>query len=493
MDQNTTPLFDALKKYANDQVIPFHVPGHKQGRGLSELRDYLGQRVLNMDVNGMKDLDYINNPSGVILEAEKLCAAIFGADYAYFLVNGTTSGVQAMIMSVCDPGSEIIIPRNAHKSTIGGIILSGAIPVYIQPEIHKELGMAMGITVENLKKTIKQHPHARAVFVINPTYYGVSSDLKAIVSIAHRHNMAVLVDEAHGAHMSFHENFPVTAMQAGADMSAASMHKTAGSMTQSSVLLFKSKRLSPQRVKQVLSLSYTSSTSYILLCSLDVARKQLALYGREMLLHTLQLARWAREEINKIEALYCFGKEMIGIPGCHNFDETKVGIHVRPLGFTGYEMETKLRDEYNIQMELSDLYNTLAIFSIGDLTEHVTQLVNALKDIAQKTEKREFKNSTRIIHCPEMIVSPRDAFYSPKKNMPLSQCSGEIAGEMIMAYPPGIPVICMGERITPDIIEYIQRLKEEQCHLQGTADPDVNYLQVLGRSSRSKKPDTRVF
>jgi arginine decarboxylase len=217
------------------------------------------------------------------------------------------------------------------------------------------------------------------------------------------------------------------------------------------------------------------------MCSLDVARKQLAINGRKMLVDTLQLARWARDEINQIEDLYSFGKEMIGMPGCHNFDETKLVIHVRPLGFSGYQMEAKLRDEYNIQMELSDLYNTLAILSIGDRPEDVTQLVNALKDIARKTEKRVFKNSTRIIHCPEMIVSPRDAFYSPKKNMPLSRCSGEIAGEMIMAYPPGIPVICMGERITTDIIEYVQRLKEEQCHLQGTADPNVDYLQVLGR------------
>jgi arginine decarboxylase len=200
-----------------------------------------------------------------------------------------------------------------------------------------------------------------------------------------------------------------------------------------------------------------------------------------MLSQTLELARWAREEINKLEAVYCFGKEMLNMPGCDNFDETKLGIHVRPLGFTGYQMETKLRKEYNIQMELSDLYNTLAVLSIGDTPENVTRLVNAFKDISLNTERQKFRNSTRVFHCPEMIVSPRDAFYSRKKIMPLSQCAGEIAGEMIMAYPPGIPVICMGERITKDIIEYIQRLKEEDCHLQGTADQEINYLQVLGR------------
>ena len=224
LDQTKMPLFDAIKKYVEDDVIPFHVPGHKQGKGLKELQDYIGERALKMDVNGMEDLDFANNPTGVILEAEQLMASAFGADDAFLLVNGTSSGVQAMIMSACEPGDKIIIPRNAHRSTIGGIILSGAIPVYVQPEIDDKLGIAMGITENNLKKTIEEHPHAKAVFVINPTYYGAASDLKSIVQLAHSHNMSVLVDEAHGAHMSFLGDFPISAMEAGADMSAPSLH-----------------------------------------------------------------------------------------------------------------------------------------------------------------------------------------------------------------------------------------------------------------------------
>lgn len=385
-----------------------------------------------------------------------------------------------MILSACEPGDKIIIPRNAHKSTIGGIILSGAMPVYIQPEINENLGIAMGITEENLKKAIKEHPHSKAVFVINPTYYGAASDLKSIVRIAHRHDMAVLVDEAHGAHMSFHDDFPLTAMEVGADMSAASIHKTAGSMTQSSALLLRSNMISPEKVKQVLNLTYTSSASYLLMCSLDVARKQLATTGHDLLEETLYLARWARDEINNIEGLHAFGKELIGTPGCLDFDETKLGINVRGLGYTGYQMENKLRKEYNIQIELSDLYNILAIVSIGDRKEDLEALVNALKDIASKTGVRELKNATLIPQNPKMIVSPRDAFYSSKKVVTLEDAAGEIAGEMVMAYPPGIPVICMGERITKDIIDYIKILKEEKCQLQGTADPYVNYVRVLG-------------
>lgn len=480
MNQEMTPLFDAVKKYVDDHVIQFHVPGHKQGWGIAELREYIGQRALQMDANGMQDLDYINNPSGVILEAERLFARAFGAKEAYFLVNGTTSGVQAMIMSVCKPGSEIIIPRNAHKSTIGGIILSGAIPVYIQPEINRELGIAMGVSVENVKNAIKQYPHAKAVFIINPTYYGAASDLRTIVSIAHAHDMAVLVDEAHGAHMYFHTDFPITAMKCGADMSAASIHKTAGSMTQSSALLFNSEMVSSDKVKQVLNLTYTSSASYLLMCSLDIARKQLATKGLEMLSYTLQLVRMAREKLNKIGGLYSFGRDLIGTPGCYDFDETKLGINIGMLGHTGYQIESILRQEHNIQIELSDLYNILAIVTIGDTDENLKALIGAMKNIASQVRANKYLRSSMMPHNPEMIVAPREAFYCQKKVVTLEKAEGEIAGEMIMAYPPGIPVICMGERITRDIIDYIQILKEEKCQLQGMVDPNVNMIRVLG-------------
>jgi len=480
LDQYRTPLFDAVKRYVESNVIPFHVPGHKQGAGLDEFREYIGERALQMDANGMEDLDFANNPTGVIYESEVLMAQAFGAQNAFFLVNGTTAGVQAMIMSACEPGDKIIIPRNAHKSTIGGIILSGAMPVYIQPEVNERLGIAMGITEESLRKAIKENPHAKAVFIINPTYYGFVSDLKSLVRIAHRHEMAVLVDEAHGAHMSFHDGFPLTAMEVGADMSAASIHKTAGSLTQSSVLLLRGDMISPERVKEVLNLTHTTSSSYLLMSSLDVARKQLFTKGSDMLEEALRLARMAREEINKIDGLYAFGKELTGTFGCFDFDETKLGINVLGLGYTGYEMEAKLRKEYNIQIELSDLSNILAVISIGDKEENVVALINALKDIASKTEKKEVTNPPIIPQNPKMIVSPRDAFYSRKKIVPLEKSVGEISGEMVMAYPPGIPVICMGERITQDIVDYINILKEQKTQLQGTADPYINHIMVLG-------------
>ena len=236
INQNRTPLFDAVKKYIDDNVTPFHVPGHKQGKGLRELVEYIGEKALRMDVNGMRDLDFAANPTGVIMEAQKLMAHAYGAENAYFLVNGTTSGVQAMILSACDPGSRIIMPRNAHRSAIGGVILSGAMPVYVIPEIDRELGITMGISAEKVREAIRKNPHAKAVFVVNPTYYGMTSDIKSIVRTAHMHDMSVIIDEAHGAHMMCHDVFPLTAMEVGADTSAVSV-QNGGSLTQSSVLL----------------------------------------------------------------------------------------------------------------------------------------------------------------------------------------------------------------------------------------------------------------
>ncbi len=481
LNQNRTPLFDAMKKHMERDIVPFHVPGHKYGYGLEDFRNLVGDNVLKMDLNAMEDLDDACNPIGVIAESEQLLAEAFGAETAYFLVNGTSSGVQAMIMSTCKPGDQIILPRNSHKSTLGGIILSGAIPVYLQPEVSEELGIAMGVTPVSVKNAVKQNPFAKAVFVINPTYYGAASDLKSITRLAHRSGMAVLVDEAHGAHMSFHDDFPLTAMEVGADMSAVSMHKTGGSMTQTSALLLRGDIVDPSVVKQILGLTYTTSASYVLMCSIDAARKQLAVRGSEILDNVLSMARWARDEINKIEGLYAPGKELIGTPGCYDFDETRLTINVKKLGITGYEAEKNLINNYNIQVELSDMYNIFAVISLGDRKEYLEALINALKDMAQKLGVKEFGKTISIPFNSEMIVSPRDAFYSSKKAVRLEDSAGEISGEMIMSYPPGIPVVCMGERITPDIIDYVRLLKEEKCLLQGTVDPYVDYVMVLGR------------
>jgi len=486
-DQKRVPIFEALKDYHKKNVIPFDVPGHKHGVGIPEMVEYFGNTMLELDVNAMKCLDNICNPIGVIEEAEELAADAYYADHAFFLVNGTTAGVQTMIMSVCEPGDKIILPRNAHKSAITAIILSGAIPIYIQPEVNEDLGLAMGISIESVESAIARHPEAKAVFLVNPTYYGAISDVKSIVKLAHKYGIAVLVDEAHGAHMNFHPELPSDGIELGADMCAVSTHKTGGSLTQSSLLLLREGIIDERTVKTTLNLTQTTSASYLLMVSIDLARKQLATVGEEMLTEVLRLSRWARNEINKIDGLYAFGTELIGTPGVHDFDETKLGVNVRNIGLTGFEVYDILRDEYNIQAELGDMYNILAIVSLGDTEKSLKALVEALKDIAVKHRRdEEVKLTKGILKNPDIIVSPRDAYYSEKKIVKLEDAVGEISGESIMAYPPGIPVVTPGERISKEIIEYIQVLKEEESLLQGTEDPYVNNIKVLGVNSSRK-------
>ncbi|NLW06981.1 MAG: aminotransferase class I/II-fold pyridoxal phosphate-dependent enzyme [Clostridia bacterium] len=475
-----TPLFTAVKQYINDGVIPFHVPGHKQGRALAEFKDYVGERVLAMDLTCLPGLDNICNPRDVIKEAEALAAAAYGAEQAFFLVNGTTFGIQAMLLAVCRPGDKIIIPRNAHRSALGGLILSGARPVYVEPELNPDYGISMGVTAEAVERALREHPDAKAVFIVSPNYYGTVPPLKEIVAVAHRHGVPVLVDEAHGAHLKFHPDLPLSAMEAGADLAAVSTHKLAGSMTQSSILLAQGDRVSHRHLKAALNLAQTTSPSYLLLASLDVARKQMALKGRELLETTLAISRWIREQLTRIEGLSIMGEEVKAYPGCVALDPTKITVNVQGLGLSGYEMETILRQEYKIQVELSDLYNVLLLISIGDDWQMARQLVAACRDIAGR---RSLKNIVRFCPplpaIPRMAVLPRAAFYGQTSTLELDCAEGEISAESITAYPPGIPLVCPGEVITREIIDYIKLLKKEQADLQGPEDPELNTIRVL--------------
>lgn len=479
--QAETPLFDAMVAYHRRNVVPFDVPGHKHGAGLPDYQQLFGSTMLELDVNSMRCLDNLCSPIGVIKEAEDLAADAYGADGAFFLVNGTTIGVQAMILSAVRPGEKILLPRNAHKSAVMSLILSGARPVYIQPEIDEDLGIAMGVSLGAVARAVEQNPDAKAIFLMNPTYYGATSDIKTIAAMAHARNMLVLVDEAHGAHMHFHPDLPECAMSQGADLCAVSLHKTGGSLTQSSILLLREERITYKAVKTTINLMQTTSASYLLMGSLDVARKQLALHGEEILDKAIRLCRMARERINAVPGLYAFSHELTGKPGVYRFDETKLGINVRGLGLSGFEVYDLLVDEYNIQVELGDMYNVLAIVSVGDTEESIEKLCDALEDIAEKHRMAEpLKLKTNALYNPPLIITPREAHYSEKRAVPLEKAVGEISGETIMPYPPGIPLITPGEKFTQEIVEYIQWLKEEETQLQGAEDPEVNFVKVVG-------------
>ncbi|MDW8801319.1 aminotransferase class I/II-fold pyridoxal phosphate-dependent enzyme [Clostridium sp. A1-XYC3] len=482
LDQNETPLFDALMEYVNRETIPFHVPGHKKGIGIDEeFKNFIGQNPFKIDVTVFKLVDSLHHPTGPIKKAQKLAADAYGSDAAFFSIHGTSGAIQAMIMSVVSAGDKIIIPRNVHKSVTAGIILSGAIPVYMQPALDKNVGIAHGVTPETVERTLKENPDAKAVLVINPTYYGVATDLKKIADIVHSYDIPLIVDEAHGPHLGFNDKLPVSAMEAGADICAQSTHKIIGALTQCSLLQVRSERVDINRVQQILSLLQTTSPSYILMASLDCARRQIALNGEELLDKTIELANYARSEINKIPGFYCFGEEILGNEGVYALDPTKITITCRDLGITGYDLDMILSSKYHIQMELSDLYNVLAVGSFGDTKESIDALLVALKEISEEYYGNDNKKSDFIDMpaIPKLLKLPREAFNSAKTRVALKDSIGEVSAEFLMAYPPGIPVLCPGEEITQEIVDYVQKLKDTGLYVQGTEDPEVENIKVV--------------
>lgn len=477
-DQTKAPVYEALERFKKKRVVPFDVPGHKRGRGNPELAQLLGEKCVELDVNSMKPLDNLCHPVSVIREAEDLTAEAFGAEHAFLMVGGTTSAVQSMILATCKPGQEIILPRNVHKSAINALVLCGAIPVYVEPKTDERIGIALGVEAEEVEKVMNEHPNAVAVLINNPTYYGICSDIKAITKIAHSHGMKMLVDEAHGTQLYFGDKLPVSAMEAGADMSAISMHKSGGSLTQSSILLTNN-GVNADYVRQIINLTQTTSASYLLLSSLDISRRNLALRGRESFNKVMEMAEYARREINSIGGYYAYGRELVNGTSIYDYDVTKLSIYTQGIGLTGIEVYDLLRDEYDIQIEFGDIGNILAYISIGDRLRDIERLVGALADIKRLYEKEQLPAISGDYIQPEVIVSPQEAFYSEKESLPIHQAAGRICAEFIMCYPPGIPILAPGERITKEIIDYIVYAKEKGCSLQGTEDLNADRLNVL--------------
>ncbi|MDA1475694.1 aminotransferase class I/II-fold pyridoxal phosphate-dependent enzyme [Bacillus changyiensis] len=483
MQQHETPLFTGLKKHAAKNPIQFHIPGHKKGSGMEEeFRTFIGENALSIDLINIEPLDDLHAPKGMIKEAQDLAAKAFGADHTFFSVQGTSGAIMTMVMAVCGPGDKILVPRNVHKSVMTAIVFSGAVPVFIHPEIDNELGISHGITPESVKKALEKHPDAKGLLVINPTYFGIAADLKSIVELAHSFDVPVLVDEAHGVHIHFHEELPLSAMQAGADLAATSVHKLGSSLTQSSVLNMKEGLVSKERVQSIFSMLTTTSTSYLLLASLDVARKHLATKGHDLIEGTIRLANQTRERINQIKGLSCAGVDILGSKAAFDYDPTKLIISVKNLGLTGHDVEKWLRESYQIEVELSDLYNILCIFTPGDRKEDAEILVEALADIAHQVDLSDIdQNKTEVLlpNIPALAMTPRDAFYANTEIIPFKKAAGRIIAEFVMVYPPGIPIFIPGEIITEDNIHYIEKNLEAGLPVKGPEDDTLHMIRVI--------------
>ena len=476
VDQTKTPLATALEKECLLCAVPLDVPGHKGN--IKELKEYYGEKAVFLDKNSRPSIDNICQPTGVIKEAEELAAIAFGASHAFFMTNGTTSAVQTMVMSAIFPGEKIIMPRNVHVSVINAVILAGGVPVYVDPSVHVEYGIPLGMKDEDILWTIKNNPDAKAVLVNNPTYYGVCSNLKKIVEFAHNYKMKVLVDEAHGTHFYFGDHMPINAMKAGADYSAVSMHKTGGSLTQSSLLLI-SNKVDSQQVRKIINLTVSTSASYLLLSSIDIARKKLACEGRSLINKLCSFVSEGAKEISKINGLKVLTREnMIKESAVYDYDPTKLAVNTVGTGLAGIEVYNLLKEEYNIQLEFGDISNILALPAVGDSENYSLILAKALADIVNKHGNKQTPGYFYEYIKPIVKIPPRDAFYFPQEEILFEDCEGRISGEYVMCYPPGIPLLAPGELITKEILAHIDYSKKKGCKLIG-GNGEITQISVV--------------
>ncbi len=465
--QKETPYLDAYKKYLEEHNTSFDVPGHHQKNINKEFNKIFGNNLYKKDINAPRGMDNLAHPHYSIAKAQDLFAKACNADYAKFLVNGSTSGNLIMIMSCLKAKEKIILPRNIHKSVISGIILSGAIPVFVMPEIDKDLEIVNQISFKDWKKAIDENPTAKAIFIINPTYFGATCDLKRIVKYAHSKNMLVLVDEAHGSHFYFSKHSPITAMDAGADMTTLSIHKTGGSLTQSSILLYKGELVKNYDINKSFNLITTTSPSSILIASLDGARKFLYFNGNKYINKAIKLAKECEIEINKIQGFKAHGKDSFIKQGSYSYDQTKLVVEIDKLSINGFDLYKILKDDYRIQIELAETYVFLLLFTIGSKKEDMLKIVEALKDIS----KRFYNPNTKYIdhhyanNFPTLKVRPRVAYHAPLEVIKLDNALGRISKETIMIYPPGIPIIIPGEVFTKDIINELNYYIETKANI----------------------------
>ena len=534
LDQTKMPIIETLQNLTQKSHAPFYAPGHKHGKAIPQpLTELLGMEVFPADLPELPELDNLFAPDGVIQEAQELAAETFGALHTRFLVNGSTTGIIAGILATCGNGEKIILPRNIHQSVISGLIISGAIPIFINPEYDFHWDIPLSITAESIGQTLAKHPDTKAVMIVNPTYHGVCGNIRAIAQQVHKYNIPLLVDEAHGAHFAFHSELPIPALVSGADLSVQSTHKTLGAMTQASMLHIGSDRIDLYRLQQALQILQSSSPSYLLLASLDAARQQMALFGEELMSQTLELAKNARNRISQLWNYSVFDlkgrekkkqeinficlseysdfldnevKEEIRESGkifptpntqllTPNFpienssnsgfialDKTRLTIKVSNIGFSGYEADKILHQELGVTCELPSFLNLTFIISPGNTLADINQLVTGLISLrnrgsinlaANHGTKLDFKVTNFSIP-----VSPRDAFFAQKDCLPIAKSVGYISAELLCPYPPGIPVLIPGEIITEKHLQILQQVRANGSLMTGCSDPVFKTIKV---------------
>ncbi|MCL6450966.1 MAG: aminotransferase class I/II-fold pyridoxal phosphate-dependent enzyme [Acetobacteraceae bacterium] len=509
MDQARSPLLEALLRHARAGYVPLHLPAHKQGRWSGGRLPGPGRRWAALDFTELPGLDDLHLPTGPILEAQALAADALGADQAFFLVGGSTAGVQAMILAACFPDDVLLLPRHAHPSAVGGLVWSGARPVYLRPQVDEGLGLALGLDGPELEAGLARARQvraggARAVLLVDPTYWGLAGPLAELCALARGGGCLILVDAAHGGHFRFHPGLPRDALAAGADLCVYGFHKTAGSLTQTAVLCRRGGGVDPARVSLALKLLQTSSPSYPLLASLDAARRELAVFGPGLLGRAMEAADWARSRLSLLPGLSCPGPDLVGRPGVAGFDRLKLVVHLRQEGWGGRSgagpdgtaVAAALRERFRVQVEMAQGRNLLAVVGPGEGRAGVAELVRSLGRLVAVRGRGEGHGAARgrafptlatdahraclrlMRLTPAQPLTPRQAILGPCREVWLEEAQGEVSAELVSLHPPGQVVLFPGEEILPEAVDALRLLRRAGIAPQGAADPTLRRLRV---------------
>lgn len=477
-NQKAAPLFDVVSAYLKDDRAPFYMPGHKRGQGIApEFKALLGENLFRLDLPELPGLDV------AIAAAQELAAAAYRADRTWFLVNGSTCGIEAMVLAVCQPGDKILLGRNCHKAAIAALILSGAVPIYLETEYNSAFDLDCGVSPQTVQTALRAHPEAKAVLIVSPNYYGVCGEVEKIAALARSHRVPLLVDAAHGAHLGFHPELPMAALTAGADLVVQSTHKVTSGLTQASMLHLQGDLVASDRVSRALQLVQSTSPNLMLLTSLDVARRQMVLHGKELLEGTITLANRARSLISQIQGFSTF--DGMQIP---TLDPTRLTVMVDRSGLTGFDVDTILHSALGIMPEMPTLTQLVFILSLGNREVDIDRLVEALKQISEdQSYKRSAVSDQRSALyrfdpqrlTPIVKITPREAFFASRDRLSFVAAIGRVSAELVCPYPPGIPILVPGEEITAAVVKYLQRVKQAGGSMNGCSDESLETIQVV--------------
>ena len=471
-----TPIYSALCRYRDEENLRLHMPGHAGGRGVNEVL----QSIAAIDVTEVEGMDDFHLPQGIIAESQRLMAKAAGAGESFYLVNGASSGIHALFMSMAAEGEKILLPRNCHRSFYSGMVLSGAMPVYIPNQIDDELGLELSVKVSEIEKCLSQNPDIMTIFITSPSYFGTCSDIESIAALAGQYQKYVLVDEAHGGHFPFHKDYPASALAQGAMAAVNGLHKTWPVLNQGGCLHIKSGFPEHERLRQAVSLLTTTSPSYPLLASMELARLFMEQEGHSRLEQAGQWSKEYKDKINQIRGLHCHNEELKEKADIKGIDPLKVLISIPGLQLSGYQMGSILKEKYHIQVEMETEHSVLAMFSLLHDKSDWERFYKALQKVAADYEGSK-KRSLRIEPPPaaKVVLSPRRAFKSAKKQVKLAESLNLISGEMIAVYPPGIPCLLPGECITGEVLNYLHHVIDSGARIQGPEEPTLNNILVI--------------